>query len=173
MKETEPHKRQSIRLKDYDYSQAGVYFLTICVKDKQCFFGEIINDEMVFNDIGKIAEKFWRDIPVHYPNIELDEFIIMPNHIHGILVIVGIQHVEPLPRRHEYQKTIPKSIGSIIRIYKASVTNWCRNNGFEFFQWQRNYYEHIIRSEKQLKAIREYIRNNPYNWPKDSEYPNN
>ena len=104
----------------------------------------------------------------------------MPNHLHGILNIVsggiesvdgqfvGVQHVEPL-RIHQYQKIIPKSIGSIIRSYKASVTRWCRQNGHAYFIWQRNYFEHIIRNEKSLHQIRQYIMNNATTWAEDEE----
>jgi len=92
---------------------------------------------------------------------KLDEFIIMPDHLHGILIIknTGVQYIEPL--RHQYQKIIPKSIGSIVRSYKASVTRWCNKNQLENFKWQRNYYERIITNQKELKNIRNYIKTNP------------
>ena len=81
------HNRRSIRLKNYDYSKSGAYFITICTKNRQCLFGEIVNGEMILNDGGKIVEKCWIDIPEHFPNAILDEFIIMPNHIHGIIIL--------------------------------------------------------------------------------------
>jgi REP element-mobilizing transposase RayT len=93
----------------------------------------------------------------------------MPNHIHFIISIVGVQYIEPL--RNEYQKIIPKSIGSIVRSYKASVTRWCKDHSFEKFNWQKNFYEHIIRNDEDFFRIREYIRNNPLQWELDVENP--
>ena len=86
----EKHHRRSIRLRDYDYSQAGVYFITLCTQNRKCLFGEISDGQMVLNDAGRVADKCWCDIPVHFPRVELDEWVIMPNHVHGILFIVDI-----------------------------------------------------------------------------------
>ena len=131
---------------------------------------------MSFSNIGKTAYDNWNEIPHHFNNVQLDAFIIMPNHVHGILILleqnpVGIQNFESLrhPKFHQYQKMIPKSVGSIMRAYKSSVTAWCNNNGFVDFKWQRNYYERIIRDEPELNRIREYIINNPANWQNDEE----
>lgn len=175
----EQHHRRSIRLKGYDYSQEGAYFITICTYNRECLLADVHNGIVRLSRIGEIARQFWLEIPDHFDNIELDEFIIMPNHLHGILNIVsvgnetvGVQHVESL-RFHQYQKIIPKSIGSIIRSYKASVTRWCRQNGHEYFRWQRNYFEHVIRNEKSLHQIRQYIINNPLQWQFDNENPIN
>ncbi len=206
------HHRHSIRLKGYDYSQSGLYFITICVQDRKCLFGEIVRVDdvgvqnfdvgvqnfeplhqrkIVLNDAGKIADNCWLEIPKHFPNAVLHEYIIMPNHVHGIIelikpglqcesvAIAGIQNFEPLRRnqspKNEYQKIIPHSIGSIVRGYKTGVTKWFRKNtvGVENFQpipsiWQRNYYEQIIRDEKSYHRIEEYIINNPANWEKDN-----
>ena len=167
------HERRSIRLRDYDYSQAGAYFITICTHKKEYAFGDIRDGKIELAAIGKIASKYWIEIPEHFDAVELDEFVVMPNHIHGIVIInhVGVQNFEPL--RHKYQHVIPKSIGSIIRAYKSMVSHWCRNNGHNYFRWQRNYYEHVIRNEDDLDEIREYIVNNPLKWHLDSENPNN
>jgi REP element-mobilizing transposase RayT len=175
-------KRKSIRLSDYDYSQGGCYFITICAKDKKCYLGEISLGEIKLSEIGKIAYGNWENISAHYLNADLDEFIVMPNHIHGLIWLmddnnpVGAQNFEPLQKnadkKHRFQKIIPKSIGSIIRAYKASVTRWCNNNSFAYFQWQRNYYERVIRNERELKSVREYIINNPQKWAEDDYYVN-
>ena len=168
------HHRRSIRLKSYDYSKPGAYFITLCVQSRQCLFGEMVKGEMKLNGYGKFALQFWLEIPDYYSNVELDKFIVMPNHIHGILIIkntVGVQNLEPL--QNKFQRIIPKSIGSIIRGYKIGVTKWFRNNTNIYSVWQRNYYEHIIRNEKELNQIREYISNNPLQWELDSENPQN
>jgi putative transposase len=182
------HHRRSIRLKGYDYSQAGFYFITIDTKDWVCLFGKIVMVEnfqpsMVLNNAGKIADEGWLEIPIHFPNAVLHEHIVMPNHIHGIIELIksgshndsesnnGVQIFEP--RRNQFQKIIPHSIGSIVRGYKIGVTKWFRNNivGVQNFEpqpiWQRNYYEHIIRDEKSFQRISDYIINNPKNWHED------
>ncbi len=162
-------RRKLIRLKGYDYSNDGCYFITICTKDRECLFGEVRNKKMILNNAGFVARKCWLGIPNHFPNIILNEFITMPNHVHGILVIdnaVGVQNFEPL-RRNRFQKIIPRSIGSIIRGYKIGVTKWFRQNTDCYDVWQRLYYDHIIRNERSLDCIREYIRNNPGNWKSD------
>mgnify|MGYP001114696632 CR=1 FL=1 len=152
---------------------SGAYFVTICCHNRECLFGEIADDGIKLNLIGEISKKYWLRINEHYKNTNLDNFIIMPNHIHGIIIInniVGVQYIEPL--HNEYQHIIPKSIGSIIRTYKSTVSRWCNKNGYNNFKWQRNYYEHIIRNEKELNQIREYIINNPLKWEFDEENPN-
>jgi len=189
------HHRKSIRLKGYDYSQAGLYFVTICVQDRKCLFGTIVNDEMILNNAGTIANECWLEIPNHFPNAVLHEHIVMPNHVHGIIELIrdGISNVgaenflplqetpsnESLPnesKRNEFQKMIPRSIGSIVKGFKIGVTKWFRNVGVENFQprpekiWQRNYYEHIIRDEQSYQRISEYIINNPKNWKEDKFY---
>jgi REP element-mobilizing transposase RayT len=166
-------QRRSIRLKDYDYSSPGEYFVTICTHQRECSFGEIVEGEIRFSAIGEIADRCWREIPAHFTHVELDEYVVMPNHIHGIIIIcpsVGVHHDEPL-RKHAFQHTIPQSLGSIIRAYKGAVSRECRKCGFGVFRWQRNYYEHIIRDDTELDRIREYIINNPLKWQEDEEHP--
>ncbi|MGD1043949.1 MAG: transposase [Bacteroidota bacterium] len=163
--------RKTIRLKEYDYSSPGEYFVTICTQDKLYSFGKIIEEEMRLSSIGEIAQRCWQEIPNHFPNIELDAFVVMPNHIHGIIVInplVGVHYNEPL-RKNAFQHTIPKSLGSIIRSYKGVVSRECRKCGHHYFLWQRNFYEHIIRDDKDMNTIREYIVNNPLQWAVDKE----
>ncbi|ODS33636.1 MAG: hypothetical protein SCARUB_01236 [Candidatus Scalindua rubra] len=170
------HHRRSIRLKRYDYSQQGTYFVTICNQNPLFLFGHIAEEKMLLNDAGKFANKCWLEIPEHFPHVTLDEFIVMPNHIHGIIIIntmtnVGVQNLEPLHKQNKYQQIIPKSIGSIIRGFKIGVTKWFRTNTNIYNVWQRNFYEHIIRNEKELNKIREYIINNPLRWQLDRENP--
>ena len=174
-------KRRSIRLRNFDYSKEGVYFITICTKIPDYPLGTVKNNKVNLSETGKIAKEYWIQIPKHYKNMQLDEFVVMPNHIHGIIILkdkindsnVGIQYIEPLPKAHKYQKIIPKSIGSIVRTYKGAVTRWCRKNGFNEFKWQRNFYEHLVRDKNDLFAIRNYIRYNPEKWFWDKENPVN
>ena len=164
-------------MKDFDYSSQGWYFLTICTYKKELFLGIVDNSSITLSEAGKLVKNYWEEIPKHFPAVSLDEFVIMPNHLHGILRIennskdVGVQYIEPLKKQqsHKYQQTIPQSIGSIIRVFKAAVTRQCRKNDLDF-AWQRSYYEQIIRSEKQLNAIRGYIISNPQNWERDTEF---
>ncbi len=175
------HQRRSIRLQGYDYSQMGSYFITICTYNRRCMFGEIIDEVMILNDAGQMAEKCWNNIPAHFPHVQLDEFVIMPNHVHGILGItmnvVGAKNFSPLqnhdahihdniPRTQRPCGTI-KTIGSIVRGFKIGVTEWVRQNTNIYDVWQRNYWEHIIRNENELNKIRSYIRNNPMKWHDD------
>jgi REP element-mobilizing transposase RayT len=159
------HHRQSIRLHGYDYSQNGAYFVTICVKDMMPIFGDVHNDEMQLNKYGHLVAECWQNIPQHFPNTELDSYIIMPNHLHGIIWInVGAQHAAPLPA----PDTDPsqQALGIIVRSFKSAVTksiNLLRNTPGASV-WQRNYYEHIIRNDGDLKAIRACIVNNPARW---------
>jgi REP element-mobilizing transposase RayT len=172
--------RRSIRLPEYDYSSPGFYFVTITTRDKLPIFGSLVDYAVQLNEFGRIAEDYWREIPTHFKYVELDEFIIMPNHVHGIIVIkdspagktfwkkhqasrlnVGAQHAAPL--RRDRLRVQPGSLGAIIRSYKSAVTNGinklCDNANKEAV-WQRNYYEYVIRDENDLDQIRSYIVNN-------------
>lgn len=192
------HHRRSIRLKGYDYAQEGLYFITICCKDRLHLFGEIKNGKMILNAFGEIAEECWLEIPIHFPNVALHEYVIMPNHVHGIIEIkfnsnkieknlpiesnlndfvkpVGANNHSPLRvLQHSNQRDLPRSpsktIGSIIRGYKIGVTKWIRQNSSIRDIWQRNYYDHIIRNESSLFRISIYIQNNPQNWKEDKFY---
>ena len=183
------HHRRSLRLKEYDYSQAGAYFVTICVKDRKCLFGNIVDGERRLNDAGNLVLTTWHDLPNHNAGIELDEFIIMPNHFHGILLINhmihnvgtprwGVQKFQRTRHRRVPTKTMnkfwkPNSLGSIINQFKSIVTKRIRINGNEKFAWQPRYYEHIIRNEKDMERIQEYIINNPVQWESDENNPRN
>ena len=158
------HHRRSVRLGGFDYAGAGAYFVTICTKGRELWFET--------PEVKIIAEACWLAIPQHFPNTGLDEWIVMPNHVHGVIVLVetaGAQHVEPPHNR--YQHLIPKSIGSIMRSYKSAVTLQCRKAGHGYFQWQKNYYERVLRDEEEMNRVRQYIRDNPLNWGVDEENP--
>jgi REP element-mobilizing transposase RayT len=160
--------RKPNRKKYYNYSSAGYYFVTICTKDRLSFFGKIAEDKMIMNEFGRIAEKCWIEIPIHFPNAKTDEFVVMPNHFHGIIIIndpVGNRHAFSLQEGNEnrqHQK-LPVIIGS----FKSAVTKLTHRNYAKDFQWQKSYYDHIIRDESSLNNIRQYIRQNPTNWDMD------
>jgi REP element-mobilizing transposase RayT len=177
----EKHHRRSIRLKNYDYSQPGYYFLTICTYQRQSWFGEIKNDRMYLNQIGKIVAEEWINTRKIRPNFQLDEWVIMPNHLHGIVIIdenildLGERNRNILGARNAPLRQEPNSISSFVAGFKSGVTkriNLLRNNR-DIPIWQRNYYESIIRDEQSLVAIREYILNNPFQWKKDPDNQEN
>jgi REP element-mobilizing transposase RayT len=152
-------QRKSPRLKDYDYSQSGAYFVTICTHQRQYFFGEIRDEQMHLSIAGKIVAERWHDIPNHYPNVELDAFVVMPNHLHGIVVI------------HDTRDAFKTYLGRVINAYKGAVTAQGRRDITSVGQvWQARYYDHIIRNEPDLQRIREYIEYNPARWEQDKLY---
>ena len=158
------HHRQSMRLKDYDYSQDGYYFVTICVKNKTEYFGEIINGKMILNEYGEIAKKQWLWLAEQYDYVKLDEWIIMLNHLHGILIIENDS---------DQQMRKIKPLSELIGAFKTTSSNLIHQNGLSEFQWQRNYYDRIIRNEKELAKIRKYIFENPLKWELDRNNPEN
>lgn len=175
--------RHSIRLQEYDYSSSGMYFITICTQDKLCLFGEVVNGEMILNDMGKLAYNEWLKTAQLRTNIELGEFIIMPNHIHGIIIIntpatVGADCVRPnnidntTGECNSPLRVSMQTLGSIIGGYKSTVTRQINNLNVVPKQkiWQRNYYEHIIRNEKSYNSITDYITTNPINWQSDDYF---
>jgi REP element-mobilizing transposase RayT len=172
------YRTESDRLQDWDYAAPGAYFVTMCTQRKRPFFGEIIDDAVRLSPIGQIAEQEWRRTETLRPNLSLDEFIIMPNHLHGIIVLS--EGVETFcktslqrPESHAHDKTMsaisPRagSLGVIIRSYKGAVTRWARANGYPHFAWQRGYHDHIVRDQRDLDRIRRYIRQNPLKWALD------
>jgi REP element-mobilizing transposase RayT len=161
------HHRRSIRLKGYDYAQAGAYFVTICVRGGQCLLGEVREGEMHLNALGEVVLACWEDLPNHYAHVILDAFGIMPNHAHGIIVLDDVgAGLEPA---HEKRHGLPEIVRAL-KTFSARRINVLRQaRGTPF--WQRNYYEHIIRNERALNAIREYIGNNPVNWEADQLHP--
>ena len=179
--------RKSIRLSGYNYSEYGYYFVTICANGRRLLFGSIREGKMYLNKLGQIIRECWNEIPEHYPIVELDKYIIMPNHIHGIIIIrnpiVGAQNLAPgIPIRAEdfrslpedtCQHIIPKTLGSIIRGFKIGVTKYARLKNQNITIWQRNYYEHIIRNQKDYQNIWNYIDLNPDKWEWDKNNPKN
>ncbi len=176
------HRRKSIRLQGYDYSQAGAYFITVCTHNRVPLFGEIVDGVMVLNTAGQIVEKCWCAIPEHFPQVTLDEFVVMPNHVHGIITVGANnhlpQHYLPLPSDETpiqsnepprpLQHGTSRAIGSMVRGFKIGVTRWFRANTDIHAVWQRNYYEHIIRNEDAYLKIAEYIQTNPQRWETDT-----
>jgi REP element-mobilizing transposase RayT len=172
------HHRRSIRLRGHDYAAEGAYFVTFCTHERECILGEIKKGAMVLSNVGLIALECWLEVPTHFPNATLDKFVIMPDHMHGILILkdcalVGVQSIEPRRKLNQYQKIIPGSLSSIIRSYKAAVTRLCRRQGIPQFQWQRNYYEHIVRDGHDLDRIQKYIADNVSKWSENREKPEN
>ncbi len=178
------HNRKSIRIKNHDYASKGLYFLTIMTRNRMSFFGEIQflenkSAEMILSEAGQVVNRCWLDIPNHYPKVILHEFIIMPNHIHGIIEITEVisnpeydKDIASISgiRKNEFQQIIPKSIGSIVRGFKIGVTKWFRENTTYSDIWQSNYHERIIRDyDGYLKAI-QYTKDNPKNWQEDVFY---
>ncbi len=165
------YRVESARLKGWDYSKAGIYFLTVCTKNREPYFGHIKDGKMVLSETGKNADKCWREIPAHFPFAVLDEYVVMPDHLHGI-IIVETQNFASLQLKKPTAngKFGPQSmnIPSIIRGFKIGVKKWAVLNKIEFY-WQSRYHDHIIRDEKDLHHHREYILNNPSNWNIDEE----
>ncbi len=186
------HHRRSIRLRDYDYTQQGAYFVTICVEHRECLLGEITDGIVTLSEIGDLVLACWNDIPNHFRHVELDEFMIMPNHVHGILVFtrdaydtrkgealadasvnrVASVNANASPLQNPNARpngTKPRSLNAVMQNFKSVSTrrvNQLQNNRGASF-WQRDYYEHIVRNERELERIREYIVNNPRNWAND------
>jgi REP element-mobilizing transposase RayT len=181
------HHRRSIRLQGYNYSQAGAYFVTLVAHERSDFFGEVVEDVMRLNHAGKIAGAEWQRLATRFPNLRLDAYIIMPNHLHGILIITE-QPLEarpitpgasgdiafPATRNFDIAKgssklapqgPAPASIGAMIGQFKSRVTKRLK---LPIPIWQRNYYEHIIRDQAELDRIRQYILDNPRRWKTDN-----
>ena len=167
------YRSDSIRLPWWDYSQAGWYFVTVCTNKRQCVLGEIVEGSVVLTPAGQIVEEeWWRTVTVR-PNVSLDEFVIMPNHLHGILVLNG-DHKKTSHRDVSTKSRLkPYSLGAIIGQFKSVCTKRIRGCGFSRFGWQKNFYEHIIRDEASLGNIRQYIVDNPAKWELDDDNPKN
>lgn len=167
------HHRRSIRLKGFDYSQEGAYFVTVVTQDRACVFGEIVDGKMELNEPGRMVQTVWDELPNHYPGVEADAFVVMPNHVHGI-IMVGAQFIAPSDGFDVTNQGVMNhapTLGNIVRAYKAASTRLIRQAGAPDFAWQRNYYEHVVRDEKSLNRIRQYILDNPIRWEFDRENP--
>jgi putative transposase len=189
------HHRRSIRLKGYDYSQEGMYYITICCHNRNCLLGDVVNGEIILNEYGTIAFNEWLNTPNIRRNVELDVFVIMPNHIHGIIILNGrgelhspcmgglnppqnppdiTPHDHPIDNKwgelHSPLIGPSNNIGAIVRGYKSSVTKQINLLNIGCTVWQRNYWEHIIRNEQSHNRISAYIANNPAKWNDDKFY---
>ena len=167
------HHRRLTRLKDYDYSQPGGYFITICTKNRSCLFGVVDNDRVILNQYGEIIQISWLALPEHYHNVELDVFVIMPNHIHGIIFLTDVgAGLKPAPTVSPgYCHPLPEIVRGF-KTFSSRKINELRNMSGTAL-WQRNYFEHVIRREESLEKIREYIETNPLRWALDKENPVN
>ena len=172
---------ESTRLKGYDYASPGAYYVTICTKNRDQSFGMIDGGKIHLSELGKIAENFWREIPYHFVYAEIDEFVVMPNHGHGIIWILHrpVNSVIPVETQHAaspktkpqnavlpHERIPPGSLGAIVRSYKSAVKKWTTAKGIPF-AWQSRYHDRIIRDDKSLRKIGLYISYNPVNWPND------
>ena len=157
----------STRLINWDYKTPWWYFVTINTNNHQEYFGAVKNGKVIINDIGKIVNEYWLEIPKHYTSVELDYFVIMPNHIHGIIIINNVEtgHAPSLQLKRP-------SLGNIVGSYKSAVTKWCNKNEI-LFKWQSRYFERIIRNEPELYKIRKYIEQNPLKWEIEKNNPDN
>ena len=164
--------RRSIRLREYDYSQPGMYFVTVVTHDRRCLFGEIADGQVRLSGAGKIVAETWTGLTDRFPNVSVDLFVVMPNHIH-VVVNVGAQFIAPVGTQAHPEGAMNRAptLGQIIRTVKAASTHRIRQTSDLEIVWQRNYYEHVIRSEESLNRIRQYILDNSIRWELDSENP--
>ena len=177
MEKINQYRRKSIRLKEYDYSRLGEYFVTICTHNHKCIFGEINKEEMKLSPEGMIAQLCWVEIQKHFSNARLNDYSIMPNHIHGIIILtesmVGSRHAVSL--REQYAKPVRGSVPTIARSFKSAATK--RINEMRHTQsfpvWQKRFYDRIIRSDNELNNIRDYIANNVLQWAIKRDDPGN
>jgi putative transposase len=149
--------RKSLRLSHFDYATPGAYFVTVCTQDRACLFGTVRDGLVHLSEAGRIVEQVWQALPGHYPNFALDEFVIMPNHVHGVLLI---------------ENEGGRPLSNLMRAFKAFSTREIRGRTLaNDTVWQRGYYEHVVRDESDLTAIRQYIQDNPAKWDLDDENP--
>jgi len=191
----EPLERHSPRLKEYDYALNGAYFVTQCTQGRECVFGQVSGGVLVPNDAGQMVQEIWKGLPDQFPTIELDEWVLMPNHFHGMIVIVGaslvgarkpIVPIDPTQDRKIFE-TVNKAptrdtptLGDVLGAFKSITTyhyiKGVKTEGWPPFRgklWQRSYHDRIIRDEDELERIREYILLNPGRWEEDPNNPQN
>ncbi len=175
------HHRRTIRLQGYDYSRSGAYFLTLCTHSRECLFGDIVDGEMRLNRVGQVVVDAWQGLASQYPNVIIDEWVLMPNHFHGILILdsVGAQFIAPgvdaTPFATQGAMNRAPTIGNLVRVFKARCTHAVnRLRGTPGTPvWQRNFYERVLRDDGELARAREYIVNNPGKWDLDRDNPAN
>jgi REP element-mobilizing transposase RayT len=180
----EQHHRRSVRLPSHDYSTAGAYFITVCTWNRECLFGEVVGGEMQLNEYGEVVRACWMSIPEHVPQTTVDVFVVMPNHVHGVVWINrqggatdgrGIDGRGTACRAPtgEFGRPVVGSLATIVRSFKSAATKRLndRRHGPGLPVWQRNYYEHVVRDEDELHRIHQYIADNPRAWDLDRENP--
>ncbi len=177
MNRSEWPQRRSIRLPDYDYATPGAYFVTVCTHGGECILGQIIDDEVQLGSAGAAVQEVWQHLPEHYPHLELDAFVVMPNHFHAILVLhepaeaaseggaVGLGSAKTTAKQH----ALPEIVRALKSFSSREINRLRGTPGAAV--WQRNYYEHIIRDQDQLARARAYIADNPRRWALDQENP--
>ena len=193
------HRRRPIRLSGYDYQSTGAYFLTLCTQNRQCLFGEIAGGEIVLNDAGRMVHRVWNELPLFYPGVDIDAFQIMPNHFHGIILLVGAgPRACPTPDTGQPQgngqprgvaltgwngrdhgnTTVGLSLPDVVHRFKTMTTkiyvDGVKQSGWPAFPgklWQRNYYERIVRDADEMVRLQQYVLDNPQKWEYDRENP--
>jgi REP element-mobilizing transposase RayT len=173
-RDAERRQRRTIRLQGYDYTSAGAYFVTICTHKRQCLFGEIVNGMMQLNEYGQIVSDSYLWLASQYPYVYLDQWVVMPNHLHGIIGLSddlrrGVSRNAPTIDTVTKRKSLGRLIGAFKTVSTKQINILRDTPGTPV--WQRNYYEHIIRNEESLRSIRQYIDNNPLAWQKDQLHP--
>jgi putative transposase len=168
--------RRSIRLQHHDYAAPACYFVTICTDGKRCLFGRVLQGSVELTELGRITRENWMAIPSHFANVNLHAFVVMPNHVHGIIEIgcrVGAQRAAPLPSALDAKRVVEKgSLAAIVRSYKAAVTLRARRElGWKEEVWQRNYFERFLRDGQEFADAARYIGENPVKWELDKENP--
>jgi REP-associated tyrosine transposase len=161
------HHRRSIRLREFDYSSIGGYFVTTCVQNRECLFGDVLDDVMVLSDAGGLVESVWNGLMERFTTIELDAFVVMPNHVHFIVNIVGAVGKDGAGQGRA--PTLDRIVGAFKSITAAQVNRLLSRTGQPL--WQRNYYERVIRNELELHGLQDYIIHNPLKWADDTENP--
>jgi putative transposase len=174
------HLRRSIRLKGYDYTLSGAYFVTICIQGGECLLGDVVEDEIRANLAGLMVQESWHALTNRFSGVDIDAFVVMPNHVHGVIILYGDHDVSKNPSVSQEMtgtRAAP-AVGDVVGAYKSITTieyiRGVRERGWPAFEgrfWQRNYWERIIRNEREFEAIRRYIWNNPASWKKDRLNP--
>ncbi len=178
------YRIESARLKGYDYSAPGEYFVTICTKGMVEWFGRVESGEMILNEIGEIVADEWVRTPTIRPNVELDNWVVMPNHVHGIVILKSLVETQctaslqrpttpSQPQKQNHNTFGPQrmNLASIVRGFKAATTKQIRELGKTDFAWEPRYYDHIVRNDEDLNRIQDYIRNNPVKWDREKNHP--
>ena len=168
--------RRSIRLRGFDYSRDGAYFVTICTRGRACLLADVVGGEMRLSEAGRVVQEVWEGLPLHYPHVQTDAWVIMPNHVHGIIVLSAFDtqvraclNPAPTARANETRHGLPEIVRAL-KTFSARRINALRGAMGSPF-WQRNYYEHVIRDDDSLNRIRQYIMDNPARWGEDPENP--